>query len=169
MRLASDVSNSSSFKDRIYFVRAVGKEKSFDGIWLNYSSDKGVTWAEDRRIDLFERSGLSKALVPSAAVNKDGVLGVSWVDSQNDPAQKKNDVYFTVSFDGGKSFQRPVKITDISSDPFTKDNADVANKFPGGGHYLNVAAKPDGSFQLIWSDSRSGIFELQTCNVLVSK
>lgn len=169
MRLAADVSGSSAFKDRVYFVRAMGREKRSDGVWLNYSSEKGVTWSEDRRIDLFEKSRPGKALVPSVAVNKNGVLGISWVDSQNDPAQKKNDVYFTVSLDGGKSFQRPVRVTDISSDPYTKGNADVANKFPGGGHYLNVAAKPDGSFQVIWSDSRSGIFELQTCNVLVSK
>ncbi len=144
-----------------------GRGKFSEGIWLNYSSDKGKTWSADTRIDLFEKPLESKAMVASAAVNKNGALGISWVDSQNDSSQQKNDVYFTISYDGGTSFLRPVRVTDSSTDPRTEGNGDVANKFPGGGHYLGISAKPDGSFQLIWSDSRSSIFELQTCNIKV--
>jgi hypothetical protein len=165
MRLASDANFNSPFRDRVYFVRAVGNGDAHYGIWLNHSSDKGKTWSQDTRIDLFKDSKISKAKVPSVAVNNQGILGISWVDSQHDPEGKKNDVYFAISKDGGKTFQRPSRITSVSTNPGTKGNGDVANKFPGGGHYLGLAAKPDGSFQLIWSDSRSGIFELQTCNV----
>ena len=76
-------------------------------------------------------------------------------------------MYFTVSLDGGLSFQRPVRVTKKTTDPKTEGSGDVANKFPGGGHYLGITTKVDGSFQLVWSDSRSGIFELQTCNITV--
>ncbi|MBK7870048.1 MAG: exo-alpha-sialidase [Saprospiraceae bacterium] len=165
MRLVADLNVSSPCRDRLYFVRAVGTRERYEGIWLNYSTDKGETWSTDTRIDLFEKSIGSKAIVASVAVNKDGILGISWVDAQHDPAQQKNDLYFAISKDGGKSFQRPVRVTSVSSNPKTNANADVANKFPGGGHYLNIATKLDGSFQVIWSDSRSGIFELQTCNI----
>ena len=168
MRLVADTNQDSSFKDRAYFVRALGRKGDREGVWLNYSTDQGQSWSADTRIDLFADSMAAKAIVPSPAVNKDGVLGVSWVDRRNDPKREKNDVYFTVSLDGGKSFQRPTRITPISVATKTPGNADVANKFPGGGHYLGITAKPDGSFQLVWSDSRSGFFELQTCNVAVT-
>lgn len=167
MRLAADTSTISPFQDRIYFVRALGSKGQYEGIWLNYSKDGGKNWSRDIRIDSFDTQLPSKAQVASLAINKKGVLAISWVDSQEDPEQKKNDVYFSFSKDGSQSFSPPVRVTDVSSDPRTEQNGDVANKFPAGGHYLNMVAKANDSFQLIWSDSRSGIFELQTCQVSV--
>ncbi len=167
MRMAVDAGNDSPFKDRTYFVRASGSRGTYGGILLNYSADKGLTWSNDTRVDLFADQSSSKAMVASAAVNMDGILCISWVDAQEDKEQEKHDLYICISLDGGVSFQRPVRVTNVSSDPQTLANADVANKFPGGGHYLDIASKPDGSFQLIWSDSRSGVFQLQTCNVKV--
>jgi hypothetical protein len=166
--LVSDT-QSSKFKDRLYFVRAAGYGGSFDGILLNYSNDKGRTWSPDRRVDLFDENGKGKAMVPSIAVNADGIVGISWVDSRNDPTRNKTDIYFTISMDGGESFLRPVRITEVSSNPRSEKNSDVANKFPGGGHYLGLTARLDDSFQLVWSDSRNGFFQLQTCNVVVAR
>jgi hypothetical protein len=157
--LVSDNSHSI-YRDRLYLVRAAG------GIWINYSTDKGKTWSKDIRVDKFENSTRSCARVASIAVNKKGDIGISWVDCQSDKDRKKNDVYFTYSADGGASFQNPVRITSVSSNPKTKLNNEVANLFPGGGHYLGIATRADGSFQLIWSDSRNGVFQLQTCNVI---
>ncbi len=167
MRLAADTQRDSPFRDRLYFVRALGSRANFGGIWLNYSADGGRSWQKDIRVDQFGNNLPSKAQTPSVAVNKAGVVGISWVDSQHDPEQQKNDVYFTYSEDGGQHFHPPVRITSVSSDPRTAANGDVANKFPGGGHYLGLTARADGHFQLIWSDSRSGHFELQTCEVSI--
>jgi hypothetical protein len=153
-QLAADLTN-----DRLYFVRAS------DGIWLNYSEDKGKAWSKNIRADMFLNSSASHAMIPSVAVNKNSVLGISWVDKQTDP--NKTDVYFTASRDGGNSFSHPVRVSSVSTDAKTSANADVANKFPGGGHYSAIATKQDGSFQLVWSDSRTGVFQLQTCNVVV--
>ncbi len=168
MRMVADIGPHSKYKDRIYFVRALGRGGKHEGVWLNYSDDKGITWSRDARIDLFGGDSLPRALVPSIAVNQQGVIGISWVDSQLDPAQKKKDVYFTASQDGGRSFQRPVRVSEVSSSPATKGNDEVANRFPGGGHYLGIAACADGAFQLVWSDSRYGKFELQTATVEVN-
>lgn len=161
MRMTTDTNLKSTFKDRIYFVRAA------DGIWLNYSVDKGKNWSKDVRVDYFHNQLPSKAMVASVAVASKGIIGISWVDSQHDPKQKNFDVYFSYSVDGGKSFSNPMRITENSTSSRTKQNGDTANKFPGGGHYLNIVAKSNGKFQLIWSDSRSGVFELQTCEVTI--
>ena len=170
MRLVADTSAGSPHKDRLYFVRAAGRDASARGVWLNSSADRGKTWSADRRVDRFASASPSRALVASAAVNRDGVLAISWVDAQLDPKQRwLLDLFVALSLDGGASFQRPVRVTSTSSDPRTETNADVANKFPGGGHYLGLAARADGSFQLVWSDSRSGHFELQTCRVSVKR
>lgn len=156
---------SDVINDRLYFIRAAGAQNVHDGIWVNYSNDKGKTWSPDIRVDLFENELVSKAIVPNVAVNHLGVLGISWIDEQTEV--NKKDVYFTISKDGGITFQRPARITNISTNPVTKLNGDVANKFPAGGHYNSMVSKPDGSFQLVWADSRSGVFQLQTCNVKV--
>ncbi|WP_222983892.1 sialidase family protein [Flagellimonas meishanensis] len=167
-RMASDTWTNSKFKDRIYFVRAVADGTSSQGVWLNFSKDKGKTWTNEKRVDLFKNDLPSKANVPSVAVNKNGVVGISWVDGQHSEDQKSYDVYFAISKDGGESFQRPIRVTEVSSNPRTEQNADVANKFIGGGHYLGITAREDGSFQLIWSDSRTWIFKLQTCQITIN-
>jgi len=165
MRMAADAGEYSPFKDRIYFVRALGSRQQHEGVWLNYSADGGSRWSKDIRVDHFDNGLPSKAMLASVAVNQDGVVGISWIDSQEEEAQEEYDVYFTLSTDGGQSFQAPVRVTKVSTTPHTAANGDVANKFPGGGHYLGITARKEGRFQLIWSDSRTGVFELQTCSI----
>lgn len=162
-RMTADTHLESKYRDNIYFVRAS------NGVWLNFSRDQGKSWTRDIRVDQFDNQLPSKAMVASAAIIKTGTVGISWVDSQHDPTQNKYDVYFAYSLDEGQSFSKPQRITKVSTSPKTLQNGDVANKFPGGGHYLNIVAKANGKFQLIWSDSRSGVFELQTCEVTIKE
>ncbi|MBL7849571.1 MAG: exo-alpha-sialidase [Cyclobacteriaceae bacterium] len=163
--LIADANEGSLFRDRVYFVRA--HSGGDGGVLVNVSRDGGQTWSDDVRADLFDKAGKSNALVANAAVNTKGVLGISWVDSRRDPFGGKSELWFAASRDGGTTFSAPVVVSDVSSDPRTPANDDVANKFPGGGHYLGIAASPDGSFHVIWSDSRSGVFSLQTSRVKV--
>ena len=157
-RMVSGI-RSKAYANYVFFVRAMGNA----GLRINRSTDGGRSWSGDLRIDLFDAQDPVNALVPSAAVNEQGVLGISWVNQGNN--QSGNEVFFTASFDGGRSFIRPVLLTSAPSKPASKMNGDVANKFPGGGHYLGLAARADGSFQAIWSDSRNGVFQLQTCRI----
>ena len=163
MRLVSDSSPTSPFSGRVYFTRAAAGSQS--GIWINYSSDEGLSWSKDIRVDQNESD---KAMVAAIAINTHGWVGISWVDRTDTKNPQSNHLYFTLSRDGGNTFSDSIRITREGSSPNTSQNGLTAKRFPGGGHYMNIAAKPDGSFQLIWSDSRRGVFSLYTCNISVS-
>ena len=167
MRLIADTGESSPFRDRVYFVRALGSGQDYQGVWLNYSSDKGGTWTRDTRIDLFESAMASRSMLAVVAVNHRGALMVAWVDAQGEPTQSEHDLYCAVSLDGGLSFQRPVRVTRVRSDPKTKANGAVARRFSGGGHYMGMASRSDSGFQLVWSDSRNGQYALRTCQLTI--
>ncbi len=167
IHLVADNNHNSPFRDYVYFVRALGRNNQYEGIWLNISKNGGKDWSPDTRIDLFDKLDGGKAIVPSIAINESGVIGISWVDSQNATDPLAKDIYFTASIDGGQSFHKPVRITADSSNPFTDRNGLAGRRFSGGGHYLGIVAKANRKFQLVWSDSRSGVFQLYSCEVEV--
>jgi hypothetical protein len=69
-------------------------------------------------------------------MNSYSLFGVAWVDRRNDSSLKKNDIYFTISTDGGKTFQPEVRVTAVNSDPMTSANGKAAERhFSGGGLY----------------------------------
>ncbi|MBK8097675.1 MAG: exo-alpha-sialidase [Planctomycetes bacterium] len=164
MRLCADTSPVSRWRDRCYFVRALGSGDQHDGVWLNVSADGGATWSEDARVDRFPGAAGGRANLASAVCNRRGVLGISWIDAAA-TGEAGQDVWFAASADGGATFSPPLRVSSMASDPRTEGNGDVANKFPGGGHYMGIAARADGEFQLIWSDSRNGRFALWTRSV----
>ena len=104
---------------------------------------------------------------PQIAVNNKGIVGVSWIDRQADPEKKRSDVWFTVSTDGGKTFLPKVKVSEQSTDPATSLNGFAETRWPSSGDYFGLVAKPDGSFQLAWTDSRTGVYQLYTSNVVI--
>jgi hypothetical protein len=165
-RLAADVGTDSPWRDSLYFVRAARDDDDPVGVVLHVSRDGGASFAPGARIDLFPAES-GRAALASVAVNGQGQVCASWVDSRADGERLVNDVYLAVSLDGGASFQRPVRASAVSSDPRTPRNDDVAAKFAAGGHYMGLAARADGSFQLVWSDSREGHFALRTRNARI--
>ena len=158
------IDNVSSYKGRRYFVKNSGSDPArSNGLFLQYSED-GRSWSEDIRIDHNEAK--EKFIRTAAiAINKNGMIGIAWVDRRNDNELKKNDIYFTVSTDGGKTFQPEQRVTPVNSDPLTAANAKAAERHISGGDYMGCIAKPDGSFQLVWADNRSGVFQLYTSNI----
>jgi len=127
------------------------------------------------------------------AVNRDGVLGVTWFDTRNAPNQDNQhyDQYFSASLDGGDTFSQPVRVSSATSSPFGKGNVrmqasfwktgitheddarlsflSAAARWPAGGDYLGLAADRDGVFHPFWADARTGTFQLQTAAVTVVK
>ena len=163
------VQASGKYKGRIYLVKNTGTTPSrSNGLYLQYADSIGGKWSDDIRID--HNDAQEKFIRTAAiAVNKNGVIGIAWVDRRNDSALKKNDIYFTVSTDGGKTFIKEIIVTNMSSDPATAQNGKAGERFISGGDYMGCAAKPDGSFQLVWADNRSGMFQLYTSNIKLSK
>lgn len=160
------VDTSWKCRDRRYLLRnsGHGADRS-DGLFMRYS-DNDSNWSYDVRVD---HNLSSKKYIRTAAmaINKNGIVGVVWVDRRNDPRLERNDIYFTISADHGEWFEKEKRITKQSYQPFTIKNGLAANRHPSGGDYMGCVAKPDGSFQIVWADSRAGVFQLYTCNIKV--
>ena len=158
-----------AYKGRTYFVKNTGPSPMRSkGIFSHYSEKPGQAWSKEIRID--HNQEWEKVMRTAAiAVNNDGVVGIVWVDRRNDPELKKNDIYFTVSIDGGETYMPEIRITSENSDPGSSQNGKAGERFISGGDYMGCAAKPDGSFQLVWADNRTGLFQLYTANVRIDR
>jgi hypothetical protein len=166
--LAADPS-SGPFRDRLYWVC---NTQLFKDIELHASADRGETWSKPVRVNV--GSGRRPYVrTPVIAVNKDGVIGISWYDARNEKLKFKDiyqcvDLYFTASLDGGKTFLPEAKVTSAIGCADTPENGLARARWPAGGDYSGLAARPDGSFQLLWADSRDRMYGLRTAVVTVT-
>jgi photosystem II stability/assembly factor-like uncharacterized protein len=156
-------STAADGKDRLFWLCIADK---FNGVLVQRSDDRGESWSEPLRLN---HSETADSFTPSIAVNKDGVIGVSWYEIHD-----KNcfDVYFTASLDGGKTFLPEVKVSSATSCPDTPQNKGVFDPgmtFGAGGDYSGLAATSDGIFHVVWSDSRTGIYQLRTATVSLKR
>ena len=150
-------------KDRLFWLCIADK---FNGVLVQRSDNRGESWSEPLRLN---HSETARSFTPSIAVNKDDVIGVSWYE-----IHPKNcfDVYFTASLDGAKTFLPEVKVSSATSCPDTPQNKgvfDPGTTFGAGGDYSGLAATSDGVFHVVWSDARSGIYQLRTASVRVKR
>jgi len=114
-------------------------------------------------------SETARSFTPSIAVNKDDVIGVSWYE-----IHPKNcfDVYFTASLDGGKTFLPEVRVSSATSCPDTPQNRGVFDPgmtFGAGGDYSGLVTTSDRLFHVVWSDARTGLYQLRTASVRVKR
>jgi len=72
------------------------------------SSDGGVTWSEPVPV---APMNTHDQFFPAVSVSNSGLLGVSWLDRRNDPANVKYQAFTAVSRDGGQSFQSNIQLT----------------------------------------------------------
>ena len=144
-------------RDRLYHLCV---RPAFEGLTLSVTSDRGEKWS-DVRIDS------PHARTPMLAVNGAGVLGLAWYDRRNDPDGRCQDLYFTASTDLGESVLDPIRVSTETSCPDAEGNGAAGRGWPSGGDYSSLAAAPDGSFRVVWADSRDGYFRLRTAVVRV--
>lgn len=172
--LAVDPS-SGAFRDRLYMVWT-DFVSGATNIFLSHSIDRGETWSDPVRVNDDVNNGADHA-TPAIAINTDGVVGVAWYDRRNDPSNRCFEVSFAASLDGGKTLLPSVVISTASSCPDGPGNVvrpdsggdgfGVAKRWPAGGDYSGLAASADGSFHVLWSDSRAGVYQNWTARVLV--
>jgi hypothetical protein len=105
--------------------------------------------------------------VPEVAVNKHGVIGVSWIDGRDDPSGRCDALYFTASLDGGETFLPERRVSSARSCPDSAANGGAFKRWPHGGDYYGLTAMADGRFHLFWADGRAGTFQLWAANVQV--
>lgn len=142
------------YRDRLYHVCV---RPGLDGVALSTSEDGGRRWSDPLRID----GGTGHARTPMVAVNDDGVVAAAWYDRRLDPEERCQDVYLTFSVDGGETFAQPSRVTSETSCPGRVANETIARSWPMGGDYGGLEAASDGSFVLVWADSRAGLFQLR--------
>ena len=127
---------STLFKDRLYVVWSDFRTNRLE-IMFSYSSDKGKTWStpvtisDDRPAPDALRNGPDN-IVPTVAVNKDGVVAVTWHDRRDFADNLGWNVRFRASLDGGETWLPSVKVNEKPS-AFGGNEPWVAASGGGGG------------------------------------
>lgn len=194
--LAAD-SSAGPFRDRLY-VTWPDRRSGRCEILFSSSADKGETWSPPITINddqsPAQRDRARPHLLPAVAVNKDGVVGVSWSDRRDaaEPGRQWT-ARFAASLDGGETFTPSVPLSPPETATVKSDYMPIMAYSMGGGHhrpkarggnlhleigpqwidYLSaadtagMAAGADGAFHPLWVDSRTGVPQLFTSAVRV--
>ncbi|MDB4908895.1 MAG: hypothetical protein JWO05_3679 [Gemmatimonadetes bacterium] len=166
--LAADASATDT-RDRLYWVC---NTRAFDRIYLHASGDRGERWTDPMAVNgSADREPYVRT--PSVAVNNQGIVAVSWYDARGTGSRYRGiyrcqNLWFTASGDGGRTFASPVKVSSAPNCPDTPGNGEAGRRWPAGGDYHGLAAGADGRFHLVWADSRSGVYQLRTATIRVS-
>lgn len=99
---------------RIYAAWHDARNGDWD-VFLRRSTDGGATWSSVLRLNDDPRDDGRNQYLPRLGVAPDGRLDAVFYDRRNDPANVRNDVYFTSSSDGGATFAPNLKVTSESS------------------------------------------------------
>jgi hypothetical protein len=178
--MAAD-SAASIYRDRVYVFwedgqvepNALPGQPNRPGpgrILFAFSKDKGNSWIEP--VILSEQSDHAEiaygAYMPAVAVNKDGLVAVTWYDRRGQPTAPGStapfhapscNVRIRVSLDGGETWQPSVQVNETPIQSSVWDLRDTAG----------LAADAAGTFHPVWIDDRTGTRQLWTAAVQVEK
>ncbi len=149
-------------RDRLYFACA---EKGSSAIVVATSADSAETWTDAVRVNGMAGDSSVTRSQPALAVNKDGALGIAWIEMRrqaNDVSRWCYGIFFSASLDGGRTFLGPQAVSAGRSCPLPAANGSAYYRWPQGGDYFGITAAADGRFHVLWSDARSGIYQLWT-------
>ncbi len=112
--MASDDS-SGQFRGRA-FVAWSGLHHGRCAAFVSYSDDQGKAWsipirASDASPQQPLQSHASERLMPSIAVNKNGILGLAWYDLEEKATAPRYRLRFSASLDGGETWLRSVAVS----------------------------------------------------------
>lgn len=159
-------STSGPFRGRLYAVWPDGRLARRTQIFLSSSSDGGRTWT-DPRVVSDDAGALTPGdrpnhFMPMVAVNKDGVVGVSWYDRRDNPDNIGYWPRFAASLDGGTTWLSSVR---LSTSP---NAADPKETRLNSGDTAGLTADADGVFHAAWIDNRTGTHQMWTTTIRVN-
>jgi len=114
-----------------------------------HSTDGGSTWSKP--VPIAPPSDTHDQFFPWLSVSPNGLVGVSWFDRRNDPANVDYRAYAAISSDGGEGFQPNVQLTKASSNPEFNGSDEGLGRYAG-----NTWDGPD-YFIAAWMDTSKGI------------
>jgi hypothetical protein len=140
------------------------RSRDGSGILIHHSDDKGETWSSPRLVSR-DTTGAFRTQ-PRLAVNKDGAVGIVWLDGGTEGAGTCYRVVAAVSTDGGEAFTAAHPVSPRAC-PDPARNGFAYRRWQQGGDYFGWAAAADGRFHALWTDGRRGPFELWTAVVTI--
>ena len=117
-----------------------------------HSADGGTTWSKP--VPVAPPTETHDQFFPWLSISPNGLVGVSWFDRRNDPANISYQAYAAISSDGGESFQQNVQLTTAFSNP---DNSGYAQGVNFLGHYSGNTWDGPNYFIAAWMDTSDGI------------
>jgi hypothetical protein len=167
--ISLDSAIQSPFRGRLYYA-CTGID--YHSILLHHSTDGGRTWLGP--VSVFESSGAQQQRTPMIAVNRRGIVGMSWFKDSIQSDNSSNpthcvEILFSVSVDGGSRFLTPVTVTGVPSCSDSVKKTKAEERWPTGGDYTGLQATSDGVFHLVWSDARNSAGHLWTADVKQAK
>ncbi len=177
------------FADRLYVVWQDVRSGRTQ-IFFSASADGGKHWSTPRVLDddndapTVDHPARPNSITASIAVNRDGVIGVTWYDRRGSGDNLGHVVRFRASRDGGETWTPPVV---VSTAPGTVDDPAkpsptrwlLGEKGPGilqlmrspfevfPGHTTGLTADAAGRFHPVWIDNRTGSNAVWTAAVTV--
>jgi hypothetical protein len=182
MPLTAADNRSQKYRDNLYMVWSDTSETP--RLVFSRSTDRAQTWSKPVPVAA-DVPATAWQFQPTIAVNKRGVVGLTWLDTRGVTDQTKYDLYFAASLDGGLTFTKPVRITTASSTIAGNGNLrpmgavfeigdkgnlsllSAANRWPNGGDYFSMAVNARDEFHPVWADARSGTFQVYTAPIRV--
>ncbi len=189
--LAVDTS-TGPFRDRLYVVWPDARSGPSE-ILISYSADRGRTWSAPRAVRDAPRDWGVAGFMPALAVNKNGVVAVTWYQRREGQEGLTWRPRLSVSFDGGETFLPSVTVaeaafstrvvgrlplwtrpsgggdlSDWERGGAVKIEARLDRYFFSGGDTQGLAAAADGTFYPFWIDNRTGVAQVWTAPVRVA-
>ncbi len=154
------------FAGRVYALWVEGEDESNLRVLSAWSPDGGATWSGP--IQVHADSSPVVRTLPTIAVAPDGAVGVIWQDRRRADGRECSDLYGTISVDGGATFLPEVRISTETSCAGYELNGAAAGRFRlGGGDYQGLVGTGPRAFQAVWSDSRTGRYQIWTAPLTV--
>jgi hypothetical protein len=154
---------SMAFRDRLYLVWSERTEAGMR-LMLMISKDQGVHWSEP--IVISDQASLREgdqgssryAFLPSIAVNRAGIVAVSWYEATLRERKLTWNLLLRASLDGGSTWLPSVRVSDAASG---------ATEDTWVGDTTGLAADIAGVFHPLWIDNRTGVKQVFTAAVLI--
>jgi hypothetical protein len=169
-QLAADTT-TGKYRDRLYAVWTDGAllnraRRIQARVIFSSSKDKGRSWSDPRVLSeqpTTPQGGKDyAAFLPSIAVNKDGIVAVSWYDRRSvaDPPGDRGfpvgwDVRLRLSSDGGETWWPSVRVNGKAGKGPCHELRETAG----------LAADAAGDFHPVWIDDRTGKRQVWTATV----